>query len=957
MPKTLNLSLLGKLQVSLDDQPVTGFVSTKVPALLCYLAVTGRPHDRQGLAGLLWGEMPETEAKANLRTALSNLKKLVGPYLVIERDVVTFNRDSPYRLDVELFESALSRPPAAIGKNSEDYLERLVRSVELYRGDFLEGLSVREALEFEMWRLAQRERLHQLALQGLHHLSLHYTGQGDYAQAMVYTARLLVLEPGHEEGHRQMMLLLARSGQRSAALAQYETCRRILNEELGVEPAAETAALYERLRAAGTPPPHNLSLPATPFVGRQVELARLAVYLEDPACRLVTLAGPGGAGKTRLALQAAAQAVQHATFRDGVFFISLAALKPGPDLADTLVVVTAAALGFDLAGLVNPRAKLLQYLRPKELLLVLDNLEHLLAPGAGVVLEWLGDLLRLVPGLKLLVTSQERLNLQEEWRLEVGGLESASAAALFAQHARQARAGFSLSEADTPQVNRICRLVEGLPLALELAAGWLRVSSCAEIADEIERSLDFLTTSLRNVPARQRSLRAVFDHSWSLLSLEEQALLPRLSVFRGGFRREAVQSVAGASLRLLAGLVDKSLLGITAEGRYSLHELLRGYAAEKLAGLPGEPASTRERHARYYAGFLREWRQHFEKNPTPEFLAELHAETDNIRTGWEQVVASERTISGAGVNQYWYLGRFDQVRMAGAGSLTGLQAPDPSWDRGLELHESGRSAYYQGDYAAARRFLAESLVILAAAGDAIYLARSRVLLGMLAYDTGDKTGAEPLLRQGLLELKTAGEHRYRSYALTYLGRSVGQPASVKGELEASLAISREVGDIWAVAHTLKNLGHVLFDLQQETGRAFRFLEESVSLCRQIGDPWSLASALAQFGRVAAALQAEPAVPTLQEALAVSLTGGFIPVALEIIATWAALRLGQRGPEPDILAGLALALDHPAGSQDTRRLAKRLLAPLEAELSPEAKTAAWAAARLDEVTTSLLAGPM
>jgi DNA-binding SARP family transcriptional activator len=375
MTAELQLSLLGKLQISRDGAPVTGFVSAKAQALLVYLAVTARPHDRQALAALLWGDMPQTEARANLRSALSNLRKLLEPYLLISRDEAAFNQASSYWLDVAAFEAALVQPTSPVQGEPvplswEVHSQALRQAIELYQGDFLEGFAVREALAFEEWLLSRRERLRQLAVQALHTLALEHTARGEYAAGIDYTTRLLALEPWREEAHRQLMILLARSDQRSAALAQYELCCRILAAELGVEPLPETTTLYERLKAAGAARPHNLPPQATPFVGRQAERAHIDGQLEQPTCRLLTLVGSGGIGKTRLALQTAAGKLT--AFQDGVFFIPLA----GVNAAELLVSSIAEALQLPIYGAEDPKAQLLNYLRPKEMLLVLDNFEH-----------------------------------------------------------------------------------------------------------------------------------------------------------------------------------------------------------------------------------------------------------------------------------------------------------------------------------------------------------------------------------------------------------------------------------------------------------------------------------------------------------------------------------------------------------------------------------------------------
>jgi DNA-binding SARP family transcriptional activator len=413
MPAKLELSLLGTVAITLDGERVSGQVPAKSQALLCYLAVTGRRHSREKLAGLLWGDKPEARAKANLRKSLSSLRQWFEDALIITRQTVAFNHDSDYWLDVEAFESALAEDEPA----SEE-LQPLREAVDLYRGEFLEGFSVRHALGFEEWVLQERERLRQMAIEGLHRLSEVCTVRGEYAAGIEYTNRLLALEPWQEKAHRQLMTLLARSGQQSAALAQYETCRRILAEELGVEPLPETQALYHRLKTRREASPDNLPPQTTPFVGRQAELVQIAHHLERADCHLLTLIGAGGIGKTRLALQAAGQALD--AFADGVYFVSLVGISSPEFLVPTIEE----ALGYPLSGEADPRRQLLNYLHQKEMLLVLDDFEHLLfSPGGNdsgrdLLLEMVGT----APKLKLLVTSRERLNLQAEWLLTLQGL-------------------------------------------------------------------------------------------------------------------------------------------------------------------------------------------------------------------------------------------------------------------------------------------------------------------------------------------------------------------------------------------------------------------------------------------------------------------------------------------------------------------------------------------------------
>ncbi|MBZ0293669.1 MAG: tetratricopeptide repeat protein [Anaerolineae bacterium] len=362
---------------------------------------------------------------------------------------------------------------------------------------------------------------------------------------------------------------------------------------LAIPPAEQAAFVAFARGVSETPPgllppgteadsPHHLPSPPTAFVGRSRELDQLEQLLDDPACRLVTLVGSGGMGKTRLALEAAHRYSDR--FLHGAHFVSLEPVSS----PDSLLFAVGSVLEFSFDGQQAPIDQLTNLLHDKTLLILLDSFEHLLDAAPLI-----GELLHGAPRLKLLITSRERLNLQGEWALPIVGMdypqgndqnhvETYSAIQLFVQAARRAQPGFSLNS-DAPAVLRICQLVEGMPLAIELAAPWVRLLTCLRIAERLEANLDFLSSSTRSVPERHRSLRAVFDYSWSLLSSAEQTALARLSVFRNGFDLEAAEVVGEASLQLIAGLADKSLLRGDGAGRYALHELLRQYASEQLA--------------------------------------------------------------------------------------------------------------------------------------------------------------------------------------------------------------------------------------------------------------------------------------------------------------------------------------------------------------------------------------
>lgn len=514
----LSIYLLGPFQVTLNARPVTGFAYDKVRALLAYLAVeTETPHRREALATLFWPDQPPKLARQSLRQSLSTLRRAIQdqststPFLFVERDTVQFNRSARTWLDADAVRSHLRISRTHTHANVETCqtcIRDLEEALDLYGGDFLEGLLLGDSATFETWALIQRERLRAQVLTALYYVTRHYLRRGNYAQAQTFALRQVEMEPYREEAHRQLMAILSRSGQRSAALAQYETCRRILAEELGVQPSEKTKSLFERIRLAGEARPHNLPPSLTPLIGREAELQRIAERLADPDCRLLTLTGPGGIGKTRLARQAAQEQV--GIFLHGVYLVPLAGLSSPEFLVPTI----ADALGFSFAGPEDPREQLLNYLREKEMLLVLDNFEQLL-DGARL----LPRILRHAPDVKIVVTSREHLNLQAEWVFEVRGLafpegavtegiEEFSAVQLFLARARRVAASFSLSAETEPAVARICRLVGGMPLGIELAAASVPLFSCDQIAAQIERNLGHtgnVQTGCAGTPSRRAS--------------------------------------------------------------------------------------------------------------------------------------------------------------------------------------------------------------------------------------------------------------------------------------------------------------------------------------------------------------------------------------------------------------------------------------------------------------------
>lgn len=461
--------------------------------------------------------------------------------------------------------------------------------------------------------------------------------------------------PGLAMAERLADVLQVPAAERDAFIRQARTV-------LVVEPTADqTPAPAEAVL-----PHRHLPAPPSALIGREAEINVLHQLFLHDRHRLVTVLGVGGMGKTRLALATAAALTRH--FPDGAAFVALAPLQAAHQLPGAV----ADALGLVLQGARDTQEQVLLHLEARQMLLVLDNFEHLLNDDLGRATHWLLDLLRRAPGLYLLVTSRERLRLSGERIFELGGLalpqsmaspEQAEAVQLFVERAQGVDRTFALTAQNADDISRICRLMDGMPLALELAAAWVRILSCAEIADEIQLSLDFLVLADRDMTPRHRSMRAVFDHSWSLLTPEEQRALAALSVFRGGCQREAAQAVAGTTLPVLAALIDKSLVRRSGEtpglARYELHELTRQYAAQRLAADPAHEQSVLARHCAFYAQFVKTQELALGGPQQMTAVAQIEQEIDNIRSAWRVAIDQgwvaplQQMVNGLGEAFYW----------------------------------------------------------------------------------------------------------------------------------------------------------------------------------------------------------------------------------------------------------------------------------------------------------------
>lgn len=851
----LALHFLGPLKATVDAEPIAASRAKKIEALLAYLAVeSGRPHRRETLVGLLFPDMPDDQARTNLRQTLSRLRRTIRdkdaepPFLIVTREDAQFNRASDYFLDIEAFETGLQGCDEHRRQRSNRCLacmQGVQEAINQYRGPFLDGFYLEESLAFDDWLLAHRERLGRLALDALTELVQFHERRGDYASAEQAARRQIGIEPWREEPHRQLMRLLAYQGRRSAALHQYAQLRETLWNELGVEPSPQTAALREQIASLSDGRPHNLPPRDPAFVGRAEEIGLVHQRLAAPECRLLTLVGSGGSGKTALASEVGWRvALEHVgPFPQGAYFVPLAGVSAaGSDESGLNPVVTAAAeaLGFTFSGSRPPREQLADYLQDKSLLLIFDNFEHLIASERDVV-RWL---LSRTNALQILVTSRERLNVAEEWTVSVGGLPvSDQATQLFVQRARRVVAGFALGEADhqctETAVAAICRLIHGLPLGIELAASWVRMLSCPEIAQEIQHSVDFLQTSLHDAPPRHQSLRAVFDYSWNLLNTGDRRVLRQLAVFRGPFDRDAAQTVTQASLPALTALVDRSLLqrrdgpgGV----QYELLEVVRQYAAEKLAEAGTEETAVRTRHAHHYLGWLRTRAPALRSLEQQVALTELVQRIENLRTAWAWTVrqgdAAALDDGLDALSQLYYMRSwfpegthvFEQAaqRLAGQHAVPTTAA---LWPR--LIVQQGWFTFLEGRTQAGRDLLEQGLERLRAAGDAPALAQALNYLAVATYTLGDPVAAQAPAQEALAISEAAGDRAGTAVANNVLSQIAylrGDYAAARRHSEASLTLEQATGNRWSMGFSLTNLGRAAYAQGDYAAAESRFRE-------------------------------------------------------------------------------------------------------------------------------------
>jgi predicted ATPase/DNA-binding SARP family transcriptional activator len=1007
----------------------------KALALIAYLAVTGRVYSRESILALLWSEFSDADARNNMRRELSYLRTILGEeVLATDRQQIAWREEANSWVDVAAFtrQVAAVRAHAHTASLCDACAQILTAAVRLAEAELFDGYHLTDSPAFEEWLFYQRENLRQQLDWALEALVGWHSERGEIQPALACARRWLSLDPLNEPPRRALMQLLAHAGQHVAALRQYEEATRLLKSELSVTPEAATIELYEAIKARTFVPLHSsvvapqrpapalaqaagapLHAPTQPssttFVGRQDEIAILVARLTDPACRLLTLVGPGGIGKTCLANQVVAHAA--ARFRNGAQFVPLSSTI----LPDQIPYAVASALGLSLLGQADGWLSLATVLSEREQILVLDNVEQLVDAAPA-----LARLLHAAPRLKLLVTSREALGIPEEWRWTVSGLQlsaegdatdlaKADAVQLFLAWAQQH--GAAVAEDALDAVAQICRLVGGMPLAIELAAAWTATLSCQEIADAIVGNLDLLATRLHTVPERHRSVQIIFDQTWARLATPLQLSLARLSVFPAGCTREAAAAIADAPLLLLSELIEHALLQRSADGRYLLHPLVRQYAVRRLHESPEESHAVTAACGYYYTQWLCDQFAHLQGGGAIAAALAVRAERDNLRSLFPAILTY---ASGEPLRQvlqvvqsiYFTSGPYQEgvalLEAAEAHLHTSIATPEREVVRAHVLTSLGTFAMRQGRLETARDYLMASSELFAASG-ALPLAGDatdpEILLGMLAMVAGDYRAAGRYAERVRARNEATGQQRnqaYGWYIRAEAAQAQGLLTAARTAARKALALAHASGANWFTA-SIRNLlgqlaaalGHyeeadshyqqsyatreAFYDhegmaaallgmgeiatLRGQHERAAQRYGEGLAHYAHTGDRGGAARARLRFSTALAACGDNGADwRELQGALAEAHAIDFKHVVLDALVQAAALLIANERVA-DAVAPLARAIVHPASRNETTWQAEALLGRCEELLPARVFTAEVARGRetaLDALVEELLA---
>ena len=876
----LHIQLLGGFAVSLGGVhlPQERWKSRRARNLVKLLALTpGQRLHRDQVIDTFWPDSELTSAVNNFHQSLYAARQVLedneAGRLILEEGFISLmaGQGGVLRVDVEQFEVAAAR--ANDLQDPKTYQDAL----ELYTGDLLPDDL------YEEWTIPRRTTLRQIFLQLLLDLARRHETRQEYPQGIAALQQVLSMDPGHEEAHEGLMRLYALSDQRQQALRQYQVLSDVLNRELGVKPGLNTTRLYEAIQSghfsSALPKPqpaHNLPVQLTSTIGREKEIELLRQLILSRGNRLVTMVGSGGSGKTRLALEAARTLLP--IFTDGVFLVELDARQAQETLAPLIARAVGLERGVESGPFGSPAIHILEerlfsFLQDKKMLLILDGFEGMLSET-----RWLSSLLRRTSGLTILVTSRIRLNLNAEQSFVLEGLpypqqavdmedlSSYGAVQLFVEAARHTKPDFVMSKVNNQHVAAICRVLQGMPLGILLAAAWTEVLEPEQIAEQLQRSLDFLAADWTDLPDRQRSLRATFEYSLLLLGQAERIAFLRLSVFRGAFSTQRAWQVAEVTLPTLKILVNHSLLQPTGQGRFRIHELLRQYAQEKLAVDPGEERAVREQHCQVFMMDLAALEPRLKSSDLFNAIEEMDPEYPDLLEAWDWAV--EHGDFHLLENTVWSLGRYQTIRdLAGEGAAwcektIGRMEPEGIGPRNfrlwVRLGDQLANYYIRQTKFEPCRLVLERVegALRAQPGLAANLRREQAFLqithGYYCYVSMGSNLQVLKYHQKGLDLMYGSEDSWDiSYGLMCVAAGqgiVGNHRECQQYAELGLETLRPSGDPDLIRYLLSHLGYALM-ITGQSEEAIHNVEEQVTYLQRFNDRFHSAAIPAMRGLV------------------------------------------------------------------------------------------------------------
>ena len=918
----MRIFCFGDFRVELDGKTVSGFDTEKTRALLAYLAVeVGKPIRRSYLAGLLWSDDPEERALHNLRQTLSYLRKIIGdgqaicPYVISDRDTIQLNPSAELWVDTIAFRQCLDQAYQYFQKRNGSGLLNfrwLQRAANLYQGQFLEHFYLSKSTLFDEWVSITRENLNLLAIRAFSQLADYHERRGEYQSALQNNLRITEISPWDENARIKTIHLLGLENQWSAAQGQFVALKNFLIDQMETSPSNEVIELMEQINLAASgktqfkqripSSKYHLPDPGTTFVGRIDEIDAIINLINVPDCRLTTIIGPGGVGKTRLAIEIADYFI--GIVKDGVYFASML----NAENLIQVIQLLSDAIGLVNSGQIDPKQQLMDHLSSREILLVLDNFEHLNSDKECIL--FLDEILCQAHRISILVTSRERLSLQNECIYQLQGLNypvdgkysldlahSYDAINLFVKRVNQIQRNYGLDEKNLPDIICICQAVEGIPLGIELAAPAVLEYGHENIASRILQDFGSFSSTAVNIHPRHRSLRAAFEVSWNLLSEEEKELLSFLSVFKGGFDRKAAIAICNATSKLLSSLISKSLIRVEDDGRFTLHEAIRQFSDEKIDD-DSKRSWVRSKHAKYYAGFLANLSSSLSGADQSKALSEISKEFGNVNLAWDWLIEnadndafegcieslyqyfSIRSLFSEGLEWFQKAIRTDGhesennfvlgMLLSRLGSLAYTARDDDLCLQSLlqsqeiflrykELKELALSHihlgwYYQRqkDFAIAIEHGNKSLEYFIRMGDELGKSQAYLLLGSIWNRQGSNQEAMEMIEKALESCRKTGNPRQLAIVLNRLGDLVCYEGNYEFAIKLfkeCLDISTDLDDRYNQAIMLNNFGTIAH-LQENYAQAGEYYHASLSICNEIGDRDGVALAYSNLGELA-----------------------------------------------------------------------------------------------------------